>query len=61
LHLTLRAIQCGLDIQSNYRVYEASGVTLSLHIGIGAGDLSALLIGGVEGYWEWLVAGDCLK
>lgn len=32
--LTLRAVQCGLDIQTDLQVYEANGVRLTLHIGL---------------------------
>jgi class 3 adenylate cyclase len=56
----LRAVQCALDIQSSLRQYMASGVKLTLHIGIGAGDLTSLLVGGVDNNWEWLVSGHCL-
>jgi hypothetical protein len=56
-----RAVQCALDIQSNLRQYDAAGVKLTLHIGIGAGDLTELLVGGVNSNWEWLVSGHCLS
>jgi class 3 adenylate cyclase/tetratricopeptide (TPR) repeat protein len=54
-----RAAQCGLAAQATLHAYEvAAGVRLSLRIGIAAGDVQILLVGGVEGRWEVLVAGD---
>jgi hypothetical protein len=43
------------------REYDAHGVKLTLHIGVGAGKLTSLLVGGVNGSWEWLVSGHCLS
>jgi hypothetical protein len=37
------------------------GMKLSLRIGIAAGDLASLLVGGVESSWEWIVTGITLK
>ena len=50
-----------MDIQSSLREYDAHGVKLTLHIGVGSGKLTALLVGGVAGSWEWLVSGTCLS
>ncbi len=56
-----RAAQCGLAAQATLHAYEvAAGVRLSLRIGIAAGDVQVLLVGGMGGHWEVLVAGDAL-
>ena len=60
--LVLRSIRCGMEIQEKYPVYDSNeGFTLKLHIGIGAGKLNALHVGGVDGNWEFLVIGDPLR
>lgn len=72
--LTLRAVQCGLDIQTDLKSYTALSINLSLHIGVleifyffklisavAAGEINSLLVGGVNGQWEWLVTGSCLR
>lgn len=55
------ASQCAIAIQSmlhDYRI--APGIQLSVHIGIGAGEIFALHVGGVFGRWEFLVGGTPL-
>jgi len=50
--LVMRAIQCSLHIQSEYRKYDSDqGFILTLHVGIGIGDMYSLYVGGVEGSW----------
>ncbi len=45
-----RAAQCGLAAQATLHAYEvAAGVRLSLRIGIAAGEVQVLLVGGVAG------------
>jgi len=57
--LTLRAIQCGMEIQTSLYEYDSNeGFKLTLHVGIGAGTIHSLHIGGVDGEWAFLVAGD---
>jgi len=52
------AAQCGLAAQARLHNYEAAeGVRLSLHIGLGAGTVSAMHIGGVYGRWQLLLSG----
>jgi len=55
-----RATQCALEIQSNHGQYTSTEVdfALSCHIGISAGTVHAIHVGGVDGRWEFLVAGD---
>ncbi len=57
-----RAAQCGLDVQrqlDNYPV--AADVNLSLHVGIGAGNVSAVHVGGIYDRWELVVSGETLR
>jgi predicted ATPase/class 3 adenylate cyclase len=56
-----RAAQCALALQQALRDSgAASGTSLSIRIGIGAGDVTAMQLGGVYGRWELLLAGDAL-
>jgi len=56
--VTQRAAQCGLAVQQALHDYqEAEGVRLSLRVGIGAGEVSTMHLGGVYGRWEFLPTG----
>jgi tetratricopeptide (TPR) repeat protein/class 3 adenylate cyclase len=57
---TYRAAECSLAILEKLSHYVAGDVRLTLHIGMGAGDLISLHVGGVNEYWEYLVAGQPL-
>src|SRR5919199_5728579 len=58
----LRAGQCGLAIQAALDGYDLDdGVRLSLHLGVGAGEALALDVGGVQGRWYFLVAGEPVR
>ncbi|HLF26484.1 MAG TPA: adenylate/guanylate cyclase domain-containing protein [Anaerolineae bacterium] len=53
-----RAAQCGLAVQATLHAYTvAEDVRLSLRVGIGAGEIFIVHIGGVRGRWEFLTAG----
>ncbi len=55
---TWRAGQCALAVQAALHNYEVgSGLRLSLRIGVAAGEVMALHIGGVGGRWQLLLAG----
>lgn len=57
--VTYRAAQCGLAAQHMLQGQESfDGVSLSLRVGIGAGNVLLATIGGLLGRWELLVAGD---
>ena len=59
--VTLRAVQCALDIQTRLAVYDSNeGFSLTLHVGVGAGNIYSLYVGGVEASWEYLVSGEPL-
>eukprot|EP01103_Thecamoeba_quadrilineata_P000948 TRINITY_DN1083_c0_g1_i1.p1 TRINITY_DN1083_c0_g1~~TRINITY_DN1083_c0_g1_i1.p1 ORF type:complete len:947 (-),score=211.43 TRINITY_DN1083_c0_g1_i1:42-2882(-) len=56
-----RAVACGLAIQNtpNLREYNSiEGISLTTHLGIGSGDTYCMNVGGVQNYWEFLVAGE---
>jgi len=57
---TYHAAECSLAILEKLSHYVAGDVNLTLHIGIAAGDLMSLHVGGVNGFWEYLVAGQPL-
>jgi class 3 adenylate cyclase len=57
---TYRAAECSLAILEKLSHYVAGDVNLTLHIGIAAGDLIGLHVGGVNGCWQYLVAGQPL-
>ncbi len=58
---TLRAAQAGLAIQRLLQEAAAQGdAPLSLRVGIGAGEVEAYQIGGLNGEWETYLAGDVL-
>jgi len=58
---TYRAAECSLAILKKLSHYVAGDVSLTLHIGVAAGDLMSLHVGGVNGSWEYLVAGQPLS
>eukprot|EP00741_Cyanophora_paradoxa_P020965 tig00021319_g20239.t2 len=58
-HCTLSATACALQALSQLSTYDADGVTLQMHIGVGAGKLSYLYVGSTNRR-EFLIAGDAL-
>lgn len=58
---TLRAARCALEVKSTLAGYEASGdVVLGIKMGIGAGQITAMTLGGLHGRWEYVVTGSPL-
>jgi class 3 adenylate cyclase/tetratricopeptide (TPR) repeat protein len=60
--VTLRAAQCALAVQqalNNYKV--AENIHLSMRVGIAAGDVVTMHVGGVRERWELLIAGPPLE
>jgi class 3 adenylate cyclase/tetratricopeptide (TPR) repeat protein len=56
--LTLRAAHCALAVQDQLHDCEvAPGIRLSMKIGVGAGDVVTMHLGGLLGRWELLLAG----
>ncbi|GIW78337.1 MAG: hypothetical protein KatS3mg105_0144 [Gemmatales bacterium] len=59
--LVLRAACCALEIQEKLNGYQvANDIRLHVKVGIGAGDIVVMHLGGVRDRWEILVAGDPL-
>jgi class 3 adenylate cyclase/tetratricopeptide (TPR) repeat protein len=55
---TRRASQAALAVAAALHDYDAgNGVRLSLRVGVGAGQVTALHVGGVDGRWEVLLSG----
>jgi len=60
--VTLRAAECALAVQALLINYQTpTGQALLLRIGLGAGELLALQLGGRRDRWEFLVAGQALE
>jgi class 3 adenylate cyclase/tetratricopeptide (TPR) repeat protein len=54
----LRTVQCSLAVQSALNEYDAAeGLRLALRVGIGAGEVVTMYVGGVNNRWELLIAG----
>lgn len=54
----LAAVSCGLQIQSQLHQYEvAPGTVLALRVGVSAGNMHELHLGGHRKRWEFLIAG----
>eukprot|EP01117_Protostelium_nocturnum_P007576 TRINITY_DN2712_c0_g1_i3.p1 TRINITY_DN2712_c0_g1~~TRINITY_DN2712_c0_g1_i3.p1 ORF type:complete len:1050 (-),score=272.70 TRINITY_DN2712_c0_g1_i3:36-3185(-) len=61
--LTLRAVQCGLEIQSKlgkYLISMSDGYSfqLTIRIGVGTSEMQAFHIGGVDNYVEYVLDGE---
>ncbi|RRR67469.1 MAG: adenylate/guanylate cyclase domain-containing protein [Candidatus Viridilinea halotolerans] len=66
--LTQRAIQCGLAVQMMmapdvWASLDGDNLTppLKVRVGVGAGTVTAMRLGGVFGRWELLIAGEAVK
>ncbi len=59
-HATLRAAQCALAIQTLLHAYSVGTTALTMRIGIGAGPISAVHIGGHAGRREFTLLGAAL-
>lgn len=59
--VTLRAAACALAIQTALQNYQADDeARLTLRIGISAGDMALIQVGGVYGRWDFVVTGPSL-
>lgn len=59
---TTRAGRCGLLVQHAMAgIADRAGVRLTLRIGLAAGDVRVLYVGGTDGQWECVVAGPPLS
>ncbi len=57
---TARTAECSLEILRNLTNYIADDIHLTLHLGIAAGEMMGLHVGGVRNRWEFIVAGQPL-
>lgn len=58
---TLLASLCALSLQEHLSSYDADGNNLTLHIGVGAGEIWGIVVGGVKNHMEFLIAGQPLE
>jgi class 3 adenylate cyclase/tetratricopeptide (TPR) repeat protein len=59
---TLQAAHCTQGIQQFSQTYAAAGeLALALRIGVGAGEVAIVHLGGVYQRWEYLITGDPLR
>ncbi len=60
--LTQRAAYCALTIQKQFNNYEPTeSLQLQLRLGISAGEVTLLLVGGIEGCWQFELVGEPLS
>ena len=56
----LRATQCALELQDKLNPYHVLDCVLSIKMALGYGRANAFHVGGVDGRWEFFVAGSPL-
>ena len=55
----LQAARCCMAMLSQFHGYSPTkGVSLALHMGIGAGFIDGFIVGGVQNKWEFFIAGE---
>ncbi len=64
--LAQRAVQCGLAVQmmmapEMWSSFESTTAPLKIRVGVGAGQVTTMQIGGVFGRWELLVTGEPIR
>jgi predicted ATPase/class 3 adenylate cyclase len=59
--ITLQAAQSSLELVQEKGDYEVAGVRLMVHIGMAAGTITGLRVGGGQGRWEFAIAGTPIK
>lgn len=56
------AVYCGLELQNALKdVMAATGLPLQQRVSISAGELAQFIVGGVDGKWRWLIAGEPMR
>ena len=56
------AAHCGLALQDALKdVMAATGLPLQQRVSISAGELAQFIVGGVDGKWRWLIAGEPMR
>jgi class 3 adenylate cyclase len=56
-----RALACAQALQFTMRDLQTADAPISIRSGIGAGDLTAAIVGGINDCWEYVVGGDPLE
>ncbi len=59
--LVYKAAACNLALlqqHNNFRPTGTAEINLTLHTGLGCGELSGLYVGGVDGMWEYFIGGE---
>lgn len=60
--LMLRSAACCLYLLAKLNNFSpAAGVELTLHMGVGVGQMSAFYVGGKSNKWEYFVAGEPIE
>ncbi|WP_129626233.1 AAA family ATPase [Candidatus Oscillochloris fontis] len=64
--LTQRAVQCGLAVQmmmspEMWGSFETPTTPLKIRVGVGAGQVTTMHVGGIFGRWELLVTGEPIR
>lgn len=59
--LTLRAVNCGLDIQEKLKEFDAGEIKLSIHTSVGAGRVTTHHLGGIDNHFEYCATGNIFK
>ena len=59
--LLLRAVHCAMEIQKDCSEYSREGLKLTLHIAVGAGELSSMIVGGINKTWHYFVSGSAIS
>jgi peroxiredoxin/class 3 adenylate cyclase len=55
---THRAVQCGLELLDTFEKNLCEGHRINLRIGVGAGSVRGVHVGGALGRWEYVIAGE---
>jgi class 3 adenylate cyclase len=58
---SMLSAQCALALQKKLGSYTVGSTTLRLHIGMGAGSITGIHVGGVQGRLEFFIAGDPIR
>jgi len=58
---TYRAAECSLAILDKFSHYVAGDVSLTLHVGVAAGDVIGFHVGGVNDSWKYLLTGQAIR
>jgi class 3 adenylate cyclase len=65
-HIVLRACECCMELLTKLSDYDISipgviSTKLKIHLGVGAGQIFDVHVGGTRGRWEHFIAGDAVQ